>query len=146
MQNICVIMVLMNLIFGLSYCQGDMSRLREDCKEFHNGCSVPRFQPSISIKRYGIFFEPACLRHDLCYSCVSEYSCSIITHRVVSAYWILESSQVPHCWYSWVHVHRFFANMALDIVCNERKKFWHPQLNFPKISGYFCCKFLAQSE
>ena len=80
MQIFCVIMVLMNLMFGLSYSQGDMSILREDCKEFHNGCSVPKFQPSISIKKYGTFFEPACLRHDLCYSCVSECSFSIITH------------------------------------------------------------------
>ena len=71
MQVLLSMLVVLGSMVDVIETKDDVGGMREECAEFHNGCSVPKLNPSNSIKKYGTFFEPACLRHDLCYSCVS---------------------------------------------------------------------------
>ena len=48
----------------------------KQCKDLYDGCSVPGVLQSLSanLKKYHDVFNPACLKHDICYACVSyEY-------------------------------------------------------------------------
>ena len=47
----------------------NISGMKEECKMFHNGCSGPTLLERE--RRMKKFFEPACMKHDICYSCVS---------------------------------------------------------------------------